>query len=332
MSDVMDLIKSARKKIKQTSRKERPLTPPVGKTRLRILPGWDDENPMFFREWGQHWVKDGDGSILGVSTCKRIVDDEDCPVCDLLNDATRAATDDDAIEAISDMRAKAYFLFNAVHYDGDEPNTPAILQLTKTTADQLFELMEEYESDTGNSLIDLAKGSDIIISRKGTGLSTKYNIMLAPKTKTPPKAIMGAINNLDDYVLDSDENEKKALAGVVAVTGVTAASLAGGKSWGALTGPSDDDEDDLDDEIPFDEEDEIAAELEAEDASDDDMEDELETEPEPEPKTKAKRSARKSKAPAKKAVKEEVEEEAADDGFDDDMTDQDVEDLLKDLD
>ena len=196
--DIMEMVRSKRKAIQQSSgRREKTVKPTPGKNRFRILPGWrGGDDPTFFHDFGQHFIKGVDGQLKAVYVCTEKTYGKPCAVCEAIAEGMGAAGDDNVLNALSESKSKGRILMNALHLDGDDPKTPVILDLTPTTAEKVFDLMDEY-----GDITDPKTGIDIIINRTGTGLNTEYSVMPAAKSiKGVPAAILEKLHNLDEYV------------------------------------------------------------------------------------------------------------------------------------
>jgi hypothetical protein len=217
MSNIMDLVKNKKQALQaQSGRREKTFKCQPGKSRVRILPGWRGEgDEMFFADFGQHFIKDMKGDLKSVYVCTDKAYGKACPICDAIEHGIKESTDDDVIEALKEGKSKGRVLFNVLHLDGDDPLTPVILDLTPTTAEKVFDLMEEY----GN-ITDLDEGVDLVINRTGKGLNTEYSVLPSPKSKAVDKAVLKNLHNLDDYVKQEyDEGRNKALSAVGSVSG-----------------------------------------------------------------------------------------------------------------
>lgn len=235
--DIMDLVRKKRQAIQAASgRREKTHKPQSGKSRFRILPTWKtDGDPQFFRDFGQHFIKDTSDNLQAVYMCVEKTDQVPCPICQSISQGILRTKDDDIISALKDSQASGRILFNALHLDGEDPKAPLILDLSPTTAQAVFDLMDEY----GN-ITDLAEGTDIVINREGKGLNTKYSVIAAAKSQPVDKAIMKTLHNLDEYVQQEyDEGKNKAIAAVSNVSGFITSAVAGGgsRSTPALEGP-----------------------------------------------------------------------------------------------
>lgn len=291
-----DVLAKARQKTQQFN-KERPTKPSPGKSVWRILPGWNPKDPnQFFHPFGQHFIKDLEGNIKAVLVCPEKTFDQPCEICDMIGDAVRAATDDDTIRAIKESRSTQSYLLNAVHVDGD--GGVKILSLGTMAFNSLIEAMEEYPD-----LLDPEEGQDIVISRDGTGINTKYSITVRAASKSKPvaKSALSNMHDLDEYVKEDFEAKKtkaiETLGGSFAALGVASAAKPA-----ALAAP---DAADLDDELPdFGDEE---PDTEADTADDGEAEKVVDAE-----------------------VLDDVKEEDVD-TFGEDMSEDDLDELLKDL-
>lgn len=289
-----DLLNAAKKKANSGNR--RTAKPKPGKSIWRILPGWEKDNPAFFHAFGQHFIKGPDGVLKVVIGCPDKTFDEPCEICEMIKEAAQAAPDDKSREKILQSRSSQRWLFNALEVDGDNPDEVVILEVGNGLFNDIIANIQEDDS-----IIDPSEGRDIVITREGSGLNTRYSLAVraASKSVTVKKSSLMELKNLEEFVKDDFEaNLKKAKAAL----GLTAgALLTGSTASGALTGPDDID---LDDDIPdFDAksvDDAAKKELEIEDAE----------------------------------VMEEASEEtkaAAEASFGDDINDSDIEALLADI-
>lgn len=255
-----DVLARARSKIAENSnRKERPSKPPAGKSTWRILPGWRKGDPLnFVHFYGQHWVKDLDGNIKAVVVCPSKTYDQKCDICDAVWAAVKAAPDDATREAIKESKSSQRYLVNA--YQPEVGGKAVILELGASLFESLLNSLDEYPN-----MLDASGGQDVIISREGTGMTTKYSLTVrsAAKSKDVPKSVIMSLHDLDEYVKEDFETKKlkaletlgDALDGGV---GTASAALTPSRSHKAIAGPTGDgvnppDLDmsaEIDDEIP----------------------------------------------------------------------------------
>lgn len=233
--DLMAMIKAKKQQIQeQSGRREKTVKPQNGKSRWRILPGWRDGDPTFWHDFGQHFIKgvtpNENGSYLrSVYICTAKTFGTPCPICEAVSEGLRIAPNDDAVQALNESKSGSSILVNALHRDGDDPNTPVIMEMRPSIFKQVLEIIETY-----GDITDPKAGFDVIVNREGRGLNTKYSVMPAPTSEPVPAAALNALHNLDDYVKQEwEEGKQKALASVresvpmLAAPGATAASSAG---------------------------------------------------------------------------------------------------------
>lgn len=220
--DVMELVRKKKKSLQaQSGRREKTLKPQGGKNRYRILPGWrGGDDPTFFQDFGQHFVKGVDGTLKAVYICAEKTFGKPCAVCEALAEGVNHAENDEQLKALGESKSKGRILMNVLHIDGDDPKTPQILDLTPTTAEKVFELMDEY-----GDITDLNEGIDIIINRSGKGLNTEYSVMPAAKSKAVDDSVMGNLHNLDEYVQQEyEEGATKAIGAARGISGLLPSS------------------------------------------------------------------------------------------------------------
>lgn len=251
-----DVLAAAKKKA-ASSNFQRTVKPKQGKSVWRILPGWNKDEPqVFFHAFGQHFIKDLEGKLKVVIGCPDKTFDEPCEICDMIREAAKNAPTDKMREKILESKSTQRFLLNAINVDED-PNKVVILEVGTSLFNDILANIEEDEN-----LIDAEKGRDLVITREGSGLNTKYSLATRSKEKSipVPKSALMELHDLGEYVKgDFEEKKKKALSALGLVTGEVLAS-AGGAS-GVLAAPGDID---LDDDIPNFDDKEIDAAAKAE--------------------------------------------------------------------
>lgn len=217
---LMELVKQKRADLNRNS--QRTVQPPEKKSRWRILPGWRKDDPTFYHDFGQHFIKDAAGAVKAVYVCVDKTYGKPCQVCDSLSHAIHATEDDAMVELLKQANANKRVLVNAIRVDeGDRE--PAVLALSPKTFDEFLKIIDEW----GESVLSLDKGMDIVIERTGKGLQTKYSVTPGAKSEPVDPAVMKKITNLDEFVAqESEEQAKRALANLSAVTGMLPAPAA----------------------------------------------------------------------------------------------------------
>lgn len=215
LMEMMLAKKQSLKKTEKTAKLE------AGENRVVLLPGWRAEDPTWYHDFGQHFIKDEADQIKAVYICTHATFEKECSVCSALAAATRAAADDTLTEILGKAKASRTVLVNALMLDSKEPNTPVILELKRGVFGQIIEIIEEYG---GEAVFDPESGKEIIVNRDGKGLNTKYTALPGAKSYRVTKEVLAKLNNLDDYVKqESEEQKRRAIAAVNGVAGVLAA-------------------------------------------------------------------------------------------------------------
>lgn len=219
---LMELIAQKKAALKSGNR-QKTVKPPEGRSRWRILPGWDAANPAFYHDFGQHFIKDNTDTLKAVYVCVDKTYGKPCDICAALGAAIRATTDDDQVKILEKSKASGRILLNALQVDGATPNEPAILELSPNTFAEFLNIVTEW----GVEVLDLVGGKDIIIERTGKGLQTKYSVQVAAKSADVSADVMKKVVNLDEYVAqESAEQAQRALANLNAVAGMLPAPTA----------------------------------------------------------------------------------------------------------
>lgn len=200
---------------------------PNGKNKFRILPAHPDLGPDadFWADFGQHFIKDTEGKTKFVYVCAEKTFGRPCGVCHTLEVAGRSASTDDEIKAIEDSRCKrAEIIVNVLHLNSsDKANVPQLLQLTPTTFAKILDLVDEY-----GDIVSLTEGTDLIITREGSGLNTEYSVQPARESKKVDPSVMSGVINLQEFVQqESEEGARKAVQNINAIVGIIDAPMVG---------------------------------------------------------------------------------------------------------
>lgn len=277
---IQDLVK--RTKAQQAAKKAanlRTLKPQPGKHTYRILPTWrlktmpeecKKEAQPFWHDFAMHWVRTEKNGKPTAYICLDKTFGADCPVCAAIGRGISASDDDATVELLKDANASQKYLFNVLHRSStDKPNEVQILEVGNKIFEQVLEFVSEY-----GDITDLNDGMDLIITREGSGLDTKYTVLPAAKHKPVDKGIIENLYDLDAVVQQENETKLKlALDNLSKVSGVLPAPSAGGSSRASLVDMTDVEdaeyaESGADDEPPFDPDNEAA-----DDISDDELDD-----------------------------------------------------------
>jgi hypothetical protein len=194
-----------------------------GATRIRILPGWDKENPeLFYHDFGQHWIKDFEGNVITTVGDSYTTYGRECEVRNAIEAAMRAAPTDEHKSKLKEMLAKPRILVNALILDDKDVSStePVLVEFSSTQFDQILAHMQFILEETGDSMINIEKGYDITIEKEGKGLSTKYNFIVSRKATNVPFSSLDKLINLETYVQSQFAAKmQKAIAAVRQLTG-----------------------------------------------------------------------------------------------------------------
>lgn len=220
----MDLLALAKAKMSnmdaKSGRRAATVKAQLGKTKIRVLPGWRNGDQTFWQDFGLHFIHgvtpDKDGKTLrAIYLCVDKVHGRPCPICEAISSGIATTKDDAVHKALGDSASSSCVLVNALVLTGDDKETPVIFELRPSVFRQILDLIPEY-----GDITSLDEGIDLIINREGSGLNTKYTTMPAAKSAPVPKSVMDKLNDLDEYVKQEyDQGLNKALIAVGAVAG-----------------------------------------------------------------------------------------------------------------
>ena len=225
----------------------RPVRPPMGQSRWRILPPWRKDSGVLHRTFGSHFIKDTKGTTLGAVVCEHISAEEvgsvTCKFCEELAAVRRLTKNDDEIAALNEFRAAENYLFNAVRIDGkpEEKDKAIILSLPKSLSNDFYVLLENYAAD-GVIIVDPKEGHDIVITREGTKFNTKYSLTPSVRPSAVSDAALQSTINIDEYIAGeikrNKANEAKfapALSAMARNIGIPSASVTEALNGGAFS-------------------------------------------------------------------------------------------------
>jgi hypothetical protein len=218
MATLLELLR-AKKQEMASGNRMKTIKPQPGTGRYRILPSWRGEGQQFWHDYGQHYIKDMNMKMSAVYICADKTFGKPCQVCDAIRSGI-ASADDATKDILKEGNAGQRVLLNVLHLDGPTPGEVQILELAPTAFGALVDIAALHEEE-GEPIFEIGRGKDILISRTGTGLQTKYTMMTAVKTTPVPDGVMTKLHNLDDYVKQESEGQQlRALNSVRAVSGL----------------------------------------------------------------------------------------------------------------
>lgn len=227
MSSLLDLLRAKKSEIAAASGDRMKTIKPVdGSGRYRILHSWRGVGQQFWHDFGQHFVRNSASKIAAVYMCTDKTYGKPCAVCAALEQGMASASDDFTMNLLKEAKSSGRILVNAMHIDSSTPGEVKILELSPTAFKAYLDIVEQYE-DAEQSIFDVETGRDVIITRSGVGLQTKYTVMASVKTSPVPPAALAKLHNLDEYVQQENAGQQlRALNSVRAVSGLLAAPSA----------------------------------------------------------------------------------------------------------
>lgn len=236
------LARIKQQKAKYSRSVNKTVRPKEGKTRIRlfIAPSMStDDHPFGERDLGVHWIKTQvNGKPVAVIGCQEIVYDKPSLINPIIDQAARAAVDDETLAIVKEWKARKSVLINAIIRDGaDASEKPQILELTPTTWGNVLSILESYIEDGRADVLDPKSGVDLIIQRTGKGFDTEYTVMVAPSSKPIDPKIVNEAINLDDFIANEffKGEEQKAINAMTSAVGLDTPTLAAPRAAAMLT-------------------------------------------------------------------------------------------------
>lgn len=221
-TSIQDLIAGKQKDMAAKKSRQNTLKPAAGKHTYRILPSWrGGDDKQFWHDFSMHFIKTTESIKAGnkpaaVYICSSKTFDKPCEVCAAIEKMMAVSTDDDTTKQLKEAKSAQRYLMNVLHLTGDEPDKPQVMEVGTGVFEGVCNLIGEY-----GDITDLNEGIDLVITRSGTGLDTKYAVMPAAKSKPVNKSVMSGVTNLDEFVAqENPQGETKALTAVGAIAGI----------------------------------------------------------------------------------------------------------------
>lgn len=211
------------------------IRPAEGKNIYRIIApteaqaAWVGPSGKFWADLGTHWIKpEKNGKPIAVVGSRDVCYQEPCPVGTAVDLAIASATDDQSKGIYEEWKVSKNVLFNAINRTTNADNQEIeILEVRPTVAQQIFDLMEQYD-DAGQDLTDLLSGIDIVVSRNGKGLNTEYTVNAKPGISKPVnKDATSKTHDLHDHIAKEffRGDEVKAINAIGSIAGIPAAKM-----------------------------------------------------------------------------------------------------------
>ena len=188
-----------------------------GRNVFRILPGWDENDRHNFSvPFGQHWVKDKEGSVIKTVADASICYGDVCPVREAILEAMRMSSVDDAYRKIlKEGLASGRVLVNGSIIGDKEnpPEKPTLLEFSETQFDTILMIFQEY-IDADKDPFDLQEGLTLVLDKQGSGLETKYTITPKMKSDPLPATVLENLLDLNTFVKSQFDGQREAIAGL----------------------------------------------------------------------------------------------------------------------
>lgn len=232
MSALLQLISKAKSKYTST---DDAIRPKEGKNRYRILAptkeqaSWVGPDGEFWQDVGTHWIKsDVNGKPLAVVGDAATCFGEFNPLEAVIEKAIASAVGEEETKLAESWRSNRRVLLNVLdNSDAKHPSTtPQVLELSRTTWGSILEQASNFAAQ-GYNIFDQNTGIDIIITKTGRGINTKYDVSVMPlmpgQTPTPVSdEIMEQCVNLPEWVRSKyfKGEEQKAIEIIAQTAGI----------------------------------------------------------------------------------------------------------------
>ena len=163
--------------------------PKAGRNVIRILPGAGKMGDFFWQDVGSHYPPGSNKGFI----CPDFTIGEKCPICEFA-DSLFQAGDDESKDLARNLKKRKQFWMNIIDRE-DEDRGVQIYKPGTTVFQAIAALIND--PDYGE-IYDPDNGQDVIIKRAGTGIDTKYDVMVRPK----PSSLHSDPEKVDEW-LDS---------------------------------------------------------------------------------------------------------------------------------
>lgn len=220
---IQDLIAGKQKDMAAKKSRQNTLKPQPGTHTYRVLPSWrGGDEKQFWHDFAMHFIKSSDGTTkpAAVYICSDKTFGKPCEVCEAAKKLMAVSTNDDMTKQLKEALSAQRYLLNVLHLTGTEPEKVQTLEVGQGVFESICGLIGEY-----GDITDLNEGTDLKITRTGTGLDTKYTVMPAAKSKPVSPKVLTQLPNLDEFVAqENPAGETKALTAVGAIAGLLPAA------------------------------------------------------------------------------------------------------------
>lgn len=218
-TSIQDLIAGKQKDMAAKKSRQNTLKPQPGTHTYRVMPSWrGGDEKQFWHDFAMHFIKtpESAGKPAAVYVCSDKTFGKPCEVCEAAKKLMAVSTNDDQTKQLKEALSAQRYLLNVLHLTGTEPNKVQIMEVGQGVFESICGLIGEY-----GDITDLNEGTDLKITRTGSGLDTKYTVMPAAKSKPVPASMIANLPNLDEFVAqENPAGETKALTAVGTIVGL----------------------------------------------------------------------------------------------------------------
>lgn len=197
-----------------------------GRNTIRLLV--DPESTRdFWQDSAVHWIKATEnGKPLVVLGDSEFVNQQPSLLNAMIDQAIESAMDEESKKLYESWRSKKSVILPVLLPPNDKPE---LIEVTTTTFGKIMEAIQLY-LDAGEDITDPVSGKNLVITRTGTGLNTKYDVAVAPGAGmvVPPNTFK-EMPDPAEYVQREffRGEEQKALNAIAQITGLAAPRLTG---------------------------------------------------------------------------------------------------------
>lgn len=218
-TSIQDLIAGKQKDMAAKKSRQNTLKPQPGTHTYRVMPSWrGGDEKQFWHDFAMHFIKtpESAGKPAAVYVCSDKTFGKPCEVCEAAKKLMAVSTNDDQTKQLKEALSAQRYLLNVLHLTGTEPDKVQIMEVGQGVFESICGLIGEY-----GDITDLNEGTDLKITRTGSGLDTKYTVMPAAKSKPVAASKIANLPNLDEFVAqENPAGETKALTAVGTIVGL----------------------------------------------------------------------------------------------------------------
>lgn len=147
--------------------------------RLRCAPPVTEDGMIFTKVTNHFRLKNEEGFGLALACLEEHGNDdtgESCYLCNVIKMLKGGDKGDQKIA--SELRASPRWYMQAWIYDKESDSYvgPKLVGLSKTTAEAVNDILVAQDESGDDYFCDVENGQDIVITRRGSGLNTKYTV------------------------------------------------------------------------------------------------------------------------------------------------------------